>query len=79
VNFFNPSAVVIGGDIAQADEFLLAGVRESVYRRSTALATRSIEIARSVLDDAGVIGGAVMVLDHVLDPETVDRALAAAD
>jgi predicted NBD/HSP70 family sugar kinase len=79
VNFFNPTAIVIGGDIAHADEYLLAGVREIVYRRSTALATRSIEIARSRLDDrAGVIGAAVMVLEHVLEPETVDQALAAA-
>ena len=79
VNFFNPSVIVIGGDIAHADEYLLAGVREIVYRRSTALATRSIEIARSTLDDgAGVIGAAVMVLEHVLEPDTVDQALATA-
>ena len=36
VNFFNPGVIVIGGDIAHADEHLLAGVREVVYRRSTA-------------------------------------------
>ena len=33
VNFFNPGVIVIGGDIAHADEHLLAGVREVVYRR----------------------------------------------
>jgi hypothetical protein len=27
---------------------------------------------------AGVIGAAVMVIEHVLSPETVERALAAA-
>ncbi len=79
VNFFNPGVIVIGGDIAHADEHLLAGVREVVYRRSTALATRSIRIARSTLDDrAGVIGAAVMVIEAVLAPEAVDEAIAAA-
>jgi predicted NBD/HSP70 family sugar kinase len=79
VNFFNPGVIVIGGDIAHADEHLLAGVREVVYRRSTALATRSIRIARSTLDDrAGVIGAAVMVIEAVLAPDAVDQAIAAA-
>src|SRR5262245_37120264 len=79
VNFFNPGVIVIGGDIAHADEHLLAGVREVVYRRSTALATRSIRISRSTLDDrAGVIGAAVMVIEAVLAPEAVDQAIAAA-
>ena len=79
VNFFNPGVIVIGGDIAHADEHLLAGVREVVYRRSTALATRSIRIARSTLDDrAGVIGAAVMVIEAVLAPDAVDQAIAAS-
>jgi predicted NBD/HSP70 family sugar kinase len=79
VNFFNPGVIVIGGDIAHADEHLLAGVREVVYRRSTALATRSIRIARSTLDDrAGVIGAAVMVIEAVLAPDAVDQAIASA-
>jgi predicted NBD/HSP70 family sugar kinase len=78
VNFFNPGVIVIGGDIAHADEHLLAGVREVVYRRSTALATRSIRIARSTLDDrAGVIGAAVMVTEAVLAPDAVDQTIAA--
>jgi predicted NBD/HSP70 family sugar kinase len=79
VNFFNPGVIVVGGDIADADEHLLAGVREVVYRRSTALATRSIRIVRSTLDDrAGVIGAAVMVIEDVLSPEAVDLAIAGA-
>jgi predicted NBD/HSP70 family sugar kinase len=78
VNFFNPGVIVIGGDIAHADEHLLAGVREVVYRRSTALATRSIRIARSTLDDrAGILGAAVMVTEAVLSPDAVDQQIAA--
>ena len=79
VNFFNPGVIVIGGDIAHADEHLLAGVREVVYQRAVPLGTRSLRIVRSALDDrAGVIGAAVMVIEHVLAPDAIDRMLANA-
>jgi predicted NBD/HSP70 family sugar kinase len=78
VNFFNPSLIVIGGDIAHADEHLLAGVREIIYRRSLPLATRQIQIARSTLDDrAGIIGAYVMVIEHVLSAAAIDADVTA--
>jgi predicted NBD/HSP70 family sugar kinase len=80
VNFFNPAVIVIGGDMAHAHEQLIAGVREIVYRRSTALATRHLEVARSQLDDrAGVIGCAVTVIEQILSPGAIDQALAAPE
>jgi predicted NBD/HSP70 family sugar kinase len=79
VNLYNPSVIVIGGDVAQAHEQLLAGIREVVYQRSLPLATRHLRIVRSQLADrAGVIGAAVIVIEHVLSPATVDAAIAAA-
>ena len=79
VNFFNPSVIVVGGDVAHAQEQLLAGIREVVYQRSLPLATRHLRIARSQLDDrAGVIGAAVMVIDRVLSPAAIDAAIAAS-
>jgi predicted NBD/HSP70 family sugar kinase len=79
VNFFNPGIIVIGGDIAHADEHLLAGVRELVYQRAVPLGTRSLRIVRSQLNDhGGVIGGAVMVIEHILSPEAVDGMIAAS-
>jgi predicted NBD/HSP70 family sugar kinase len=78
VNMLNPAVIVIGGDVARADEPLLAGIREVVYRRSLPLATGRLRIVRSQLDDgAGVIGAAVMVLEEVLAPAAVDAALSA--
>ncbi len=78
VNLYNPSVIVIGGDVAQAHEQLLAGVREVVYQRSLPLATRHLRIVRSRLADrAGVIGAAVMVIEHVLSPAAIDAAIAA--
>src|SRR4051794_4220266 len=76
VNFFNPGAIVVGGDIAEAQDHLLAGIREVVFQRSLPLATRDLTIANSRLGDrAGVVGAAIMVIDHVLAPDAVDRAL----
>ena len=72
VNFFNPSVIVVGGDVAQAQEQLLAGIREVVYQRSLPLATRHLRIVRSPLEDrAGIIGAAAMVIERVLalDPD----------
>jgi predicted NBD/HSP70 family sugar kinase len=78
VNLYNPSVIVIGGDVAQAHEQLLAGIREVVYQRSLPLATRGLRIVRSQLEDrAGVIGAAVMVIEHVLSPARIDAAIAA--
>lgn len=78
VNFFNPSAIVIGGDIAEAGEQVLAGVREAIYSRSLPLATQHLGIRASELGDrAGVIGAAVMVVEYVLAPETIDQTVTA--
>jgi predicted NBD/HSP70 family sugar kinase len=79
VNFYNPSVIVIGGDVAQAHEQLLAGVREVVYQRSLPLATRHLRVVRSQLADrAGVIGAAVMVIERILSPAAIDAAIAAS-
>ena len=75
VNMLNPAVIVIGGDLARADEPLLAGVREVVYRRSLPLATGRLRIVPSRLDDeAGIVGAAVMVIESVLAPDAVDAA-----
>jgi predicted NBD/HSP70 family sugar kinase len=78
VNLLNPARIMIGGDVAEAGEQLLAGIREVVYQRSTALATNRLEIVNSSLgDSAGVTGAAAMVIEHVLAPVTVDESLGA--
>lgn len=74
VNALNPHTIVLGGDLDEAHEQVLAGVREVVYQRSTPLATRHLEIVRSSLQDrAGVVGGAVLAIEHILAPDSLDR------
>jgi predicted NBD/HSP70 family sugar kinase len=76
VNFFNPSVIVIGGDLGETHEQLLAGVREVIFERSLPLATRDLRTVPSTLGDrAGVIGASIMVIEHVLAPDVVDREL----
>ncbi|MGY1815052.1 ROK family protein [Blastococcus sp. SYSU D00820] len=75
VTLLNPSVVVIGG--ALANDGLLAGVREAIYRRTLPLAALDLRVELSQTGErAGVLGAAAMVVDHVLSPAEIDRALA---
>jgi glucokinase-like ROK family protein len=66
VNFFNPSLIVIGGGVAASGDQYLAAIRQAVYGRSLALATRDLVITRSPLDDrAGLVGAGFMVVDEL--------------
>ncbi len=79
VNLLNPAVIVIGGDLAGAGEPLLAGIRETVYRRSLPLATGGLRIVPSQLgDEAGITGAAVMVLETILAPAAIDAHLLRA-
>lgn len=78
VNLMNPSVVVIGGQLAEAGEHLLAGIREVIYRRSLPLATEHLRVVASQAGErAGVLGAATMAVAHVLSPEAIDVASAA--
>ena len=73
-----PRVIVLGGDIGEVHEHLLAGVREVVFPRSLPLATRNLRVVPTQLGDrAGIIGAAIMVVEHVLSPAAVDRTLRA--
>lgn len=78
VNLLNPSVIVIGGGLSSAGEYLMAGVREVVYRRSLPLATARLRIVQSMAgDQAGVLGASRMVIDHILAPAFVESLLLA--
>ena len=59
---------------------LLAGIRETVYQRSTALSTSELQVITGRLGDrAGIIGAAALVIEHIFDPDRIDVALVAAN
>ncbi len=71
VNMFNPRVIAVCGQLASADEQLLAGIREVVYRRSLPLATRNLQIVRSQLDPrAGLLGLATLLSEEIF---SIDR------
>ena len=77
VNLLNPEVIVLGGDLSQAYDHLVAGVREVVFQQCTALATRQLRVvAGSLWDDAGVRGCAAMVTEEILSPDAVNKLLA---
>lgn len=77
INLLNPRVVVIGGDMAAAFDVYAAGVRESVYARASALATRDLLFLPATHGDrAGLVGCAALALDHWLSPAAVDARLA---
>jgi predicted NBD/HSP70 family sugar kinase len=76
VSLLNPSIIVIGGSLAEAGDPLLAGVREVVYQRSLPLATADLRIVASTSGvNAGIVGAAVLAIEHVLAPAAVDALL----
>ncbi|GAA5030464.1 ROK family protein [Terrabacter aeriphilus] len=79
VSLLNPEVVVIGGELAGAENHLFAGIRESVYARSLPLATRRLQIVPATQREmAGVSGLVTAVCDHLYEPTRVDALLAAA-
>ncbi|QFY06686.1 ROK family protein [Nonomuraea phyllanthi] len=80
VSLLNPGVLVLAGDMAETGEHYLTGIRETVYRRSLPYTTRNLEIVPASLGErAGIVGMAVMVMEHVLSPASVDAALAAGE
>lgn len=73
VSFINPSLIVVGGSLAQSGEHLIAGIRETVYARSTPLATQHLNIIRSETGpEAGVVGAGILAVEHALAPHRVN-------
>jgi predicted NBD/HSP70 family sugar kinase len=72
VHVFNPAAIVLGGRMARLSDDLLAGVRAVVYSRALPLATRSLVIERSILNEyAGATGGAVLGIENALSAQSI--------
>lgn len=73
IGVLNPAIIVIGGNLAEAEEPLMAGVRERVYQRSHPLASRELQIVISPLGaEAGLRGAAYLAADLALAPERID-------
>lgn len=77
VSLFNPSVVVIGGDLAAGSDYVIAGIRQSVYARSLPLATRKLQIVPARLGDrAGTVGLTNVLTNYIFDIRRIDAQFA---
>ncbi len=77
VSILNPQSIVIGGTLADVEEYLLSGVREMVYSRTLPLATRELEITVSPPDpDGGIVGAALLVVAEATSPKNADGVVS---
>jgi predicted NBD/HSP70 family sugar kinase len=73
-NLLNPSRIILGGNMVQAGDVLLAAVREAVYRHAHPLTTRNLHIALSKIGgSAGLIGAAHVAASELFRPEILQR------
>jgi predicted NBD/HSP70 family sugar kinase len=74
VNFYNPSLIVMGGQVGAGEDLFLSELRRTVYGRSTALAARDLRIKTSPLGDrAGLLGAAFLVADQLFTRDCLAR------
>jgi predicted NBD/HSP70 family sugar kinase len=75
VNFFNPNALVIGGQLSRAEPFV-ASIRSTIYELSLPMAIEDLQVlATKTGTRAGVTGAAHLMLEHLLDPERVNAEI----
>ena len=75
VSMVNPGVLIISGDLASSA--LIGGVRETLYPRSLARATRNLDVQLSTLgEDAGLIGMARIVADSLFSADAINDRLA---
>lgn len=65
VSLLNPSKVIVVGRLVEASDIVLATIKEVVYQRSGALATKNLEILQSKLgEEMALLGSAQLGLDR---------------
>ncbi|MEV0779802.1 ROK family transcriptional regulator [Streptomyces sp. NPDC050428] len=74
-NLLNPSRVVLGGDLAEAGELVLAPIRESVSRYAIPSAARQLSVLPGALGGrAEVLGALALVLSEMGDSTLLESA-----
>jgi glucokinase-like ROK family protein len=74
VNFYNPSLIVMGGQVSSGEDLFLTELRRTVYGRATALAARDLRIKTSPLGDrAGLLGAAFLAADQLFARDCLAR------
>ncbi len=68
INIFNPELVVIGGQVAQTDGFIMLPIRSAVRKHSLGLVNKDTQIITSKLKNkAGVVGACMIARSRLFD------------
>lgn len=68
INIFNPELVIIGGQVSQAEDFLLLQIKSSVRKHSLNLVNRDSKIVVSKLKQkAGIVGACMVARSRLFD------------
>lgn len=67
INLFNPQLVVIGGQVAETEGFLLLPIRSAIRKHSLNLVNKDTKLVTSKLKNrAGIIGACMVARNHIL-------------
>ncbi|MEU8759959.1 ROK family transcriptional regulator [Streptomyces sp. NPDC048659] len=78
-NLLNPSRVILGGDLAEAGELVLAPIRDSVSRYAIPSAARQLSLAQGALGGrAEVLGALALVLSEMGDSTLLEGGTGSA-
>lgn len=68
INIFNPELVVIGGQVSEADGFILLPIKSSIRKYSLNLVNKDSEIVTSKLKQkAGIVGACMVARSRLFD------------
>lgn len=66
INLLNPGTLIIGGDFAQLNDFVLLPIQASIRKHSVSLVNRDVEIKLSQIGSRGGVAGACYVVKERL-------------
>ena len=70
INIFNPSLIILGGELAQARDLILTPVRERVEKEVLTRLGQEVEIKLTKLGPlAGALGATTLVLEKIFDAD----------
>jgi len=68
INLYNPELIVLGGPLAQTNDYILLPIKSAINKYSLNLVSTDTKIKLSQLQEkAGVIGACLLVRDRLLD------------
>lgn len=80
VNLFNPSAVIIGGGVAQAGDLLTTPIRQAVRERSLHASEQSVHITTAMLGQrSSLIGATVQAINIAIHDATERKNTVSKD